>query len=271
MDGSERGREGARVVPLSRVADVTVRDTPAVIAHGEGRRRVIVGFNIRGRDLGEVRAAVDGILAATPPPNGVEVEVGGQFASLDAATARLLIVIPAALLLVLLLLIGAFRSARPAIIVLVHVPFAAVGGVAALHLAGLPLSMPAAIGFIALAGIAVLNGVVLMHDVLHREHGGSSAREAALAAARARLLPVTMTASVAAFGFVPMMLASGVGAEVQRPLATVVVGGLFTSTTLTLFILPTLYPALRRLLGGGRGDDGDDDSERADPPVVAGD
>jgi heavy metal efflux system protein len=254
-DGSERGREGARVVPLSRIADVTVNDTPAVIAHGEGRRRVVVGFNIRGRDLGEVRAAVDAILARTPPPAGVEVEVGGQFASLDAATARLLIVIPAALLLVLLLLVGAFRSVRPAIIVLVHVPFAAVGGVAALHLAGLPLSMPAAIGFIALAGIAVLNGVVLMHDVLHREHGGASARAAALQAARARLLPVTMTASVAAFGFVPMMLASGVGAEVQRPLATVVVGGLFTSTTLTLFILPTLYPALRRLLGGGRGDD----------------
>jgi cobalt-zinc-cadmium resistance protein CzcA len=127
--------------------------------------------------------------------------------------------------------------------------------------------MPAAIGFIALAGIAVLNGVVLVHDVLRREHGGVSAREAALQAARARLLPVTMTASVAAFGFVPKMLASGVGAEVQRPLATVVVGGLVTSTTLTLFILPTLYPTLRRLLGGGRGDDGDDEEVRADAPA----
>ncbi len=239
----------ARVVPLGQLADVTVSETPAVIAHGMGRRRVVVGFNVRGRDLGEIRAAVDAIVRQMPPPPGIEVEIGGQFASLDAATARLLVVVPAALLLVFVLLIGAFRAVRPAIVVLVHVPFAAVGGVAALHVASLPLSMPAAIGFIALAGIAVLNGVVLMHEVLRREHHGAPAREAALYAARARLLPVVMTASVAAFGFIPMMLATGVGAEVQRPLATVVVGGLFTSTLLTLCILPTLYPLLRRLLG----------------------
>jgi heavy metal efflux system protein len=239
----------ARVVPLGQLADVTVSETPAVIAHGMGRRRVVVGFNVRGRDLGEVRAAVDAMVQQTPPPPGIEVEIGGQFASLDAATARLLIVVPAALLLVFVLLIGAFRAVRPAIVVLVHVPFAAVGGVAALHVASLPLSMPAAIGFIALAGIAVLNGVVLMHEVLRREQHGAASREAALYAARARLLPVVMTASVAAFGFIPMMLATGVGAEVQRPLATVVVGGLFTSTLLTLCILPTLYPILRRLLG----------------------
>jgi len=180
--------------------------------------------------------------------------------------------VPVALALVFVLLIGAFRAARPAVIILVHVPFAAVGGGAALAVAGLPLSMPAAIGFIALAGIAVLNGVVLMHDILARERAGNQPGVAALAAARGRLLPVTMTASVAAFGFVPMMLATGVGAEVQRPLATVVVGGLFTSTALTLFILPTLYPVLRRLLGGfsdGRdlataADDDSDDSDQVD-------
>jgi cobalt-zinc-cadmium resistance protein CzcA len=258
----------ARVVPLSQLADVTVTETPAVIAHGMGRRRVVVGFNVRGRDLGEIRAAVDAIVKQTPPPPGIEVEIGGQFASLDAATARLLIVVPAALLLVFLLLIGAFRAVRPAVVVLVHVPFAAVGGVAALHVASLPLSMPAAIGFIALAGIAVLNGVVLMHEVLQRERHGAPAREAALQGARARLLPVTMTASVAAFGFIPMMLATGVGAEVQRPLATVVVGGLFTSTLLTLCILPTLYPILQRLLGGATTDEPTTSDGEIDPATA---
>jgi cobalt-zinc-cadmium resistance protein CzcA len=264
-DGASHSeRTLTRLVPLSQVADVEVSETPAVIAHGLGRRRVVVGFNVRGRDLGDIRAAVDAIVKKTPAPAGIEVEIGGQFASLDAATARLLIVVPAALLLVFVLLIGAFRATRPAIVVLVHVPFAAVGGVAALHLASLPMSMPAAIGFIALAGIAVLNGVVLMHEVLKREAQGTPAREAALLAARARLLPVTMTASVAAFGFVPMMLATGVGAEVQRPLATVVVGGLITSTTLTLFLLPTLYPIVRRLLRGGARDERSKNDDNTD-------
>ncbi|HEY1099361.1 MAG TPA: efflux RND transporter permease subunit, partial [Myxococcota bacterium] len=234
---------------LASVADIVVSDTPAIVSHGMGQRRVVVGFNVRGRDLGAIRTDVDAILARLPAPSGMRLEIGGQFASLDAASARLLIVVPVALVLVLLLLVGAFRAVRPAVIILVHVPFAAVGGGAALAIAGLPLSMPAAIGFIALAGIAVLNGVVLMHDILARQRD-VDAHTAAIEGARARLLPVTMTASVAAFGFVPMMLASGVGAEVQRPLATVVVGGLFTSTALTLFILPTLYPALFRLLGG---------------------
>ena len=239
-----------RATTLGAVADVVVSETPALISHGQGSRRVVVGFNVRGRDLGAIRADVDVILARLPAPTGMTVEVGGQFASLDAASARLALVVPVALLLVLVLLIGAFGTVRPAIVILVHVPFAAVGGGAALAIAGLPLSMPAAVGFIALAGIAVLNGVVLMHDILGRQRGGASASTAALTAARSRLLPVMMTASVAAFGFVPMMLAHGVGAEVQRPLATVVVGGLFTSTVLTLFILPTLYPLLFRLLGG---------------------
>jgi heavy metal efflux system protein len=135
-----------------------------------------------------------------------------------------------------------FRRLAPALVIMVNVPFAITGGVVALALRGLPLSMSAAIGFIALAGVAVLNGVMLMDDVLHREHGGASRKDAASLGARARLRPVLTTAGVAAIGFVPMMLSTGVGAEVQRPLATVVFGGLITSTLLTLLILPTLYP-----------------------------
>ena len=164
--------------------------------------------------------------------------------NLRAANARLTVVAPTALLLVLVLLVVAFRRVRPALIILLNVPFAITGGVLALALRDLSISMSAAIGFIALAGVAVLNGVVFMDDVLHREDSGADPRTAASAAAERRLRPVLMTAGVAALGFVPMMVATGVGAEVQRPLATVVVGGLVTSTLLTLLLLPTLYPWL---------------------------
>jgi cobalt-zinc-cadmium resistance protein CzcA len=153
-----------------------------------------------------------------------------------------MVVVPAVGVLILAVLLAAFRRLRPALVIFTNVPFACVGGMMALSLRGMPVSISAAIGFIALSGIAVLNGVVLMSRVLAEEEQGATPAEAAERAAHARARPVLMTALVAALGFIPMMLARGVGSEVQRPLATVVVGGLITSTLLTLVILPSVYP-----------------------------
>jgi cobalt-zinc-cadmium resistance protein CzcA len=177
-------------------------------------------------------------------PRGVRMVWDGQSASLAAARARLALVIPAALLAIVAVLVALFGRLRPALIVLMHVPFACSGGILALHMRALPLSLSAAIGFVALGGIAALNGVVLVSRIAALVAGGEAPRAAAATAARSRLRPVLMTALVAALGFVPMMLATGTGAEVQRPLATVVVGGLVSSTLLTLVILPSLYPYL---------------------------
>ncbi len=237
---------GGAVVGLSDVAALGQRQVAGMIAHERGKRRLLVGFNVRGRDLGstlaEARTAVDRVTL----PAGLLLEWGGQYKALEDAKARLAIVVPGVMLLILLVLGFTFANLRPALIVFSHVPFACVGGVFALAARGLPLSMAAAVGFIALSGIAVMNGVVLVAEITTRERSGDSPGHAALGAARSRCRAVTMTAMVAAFGFVPMMLASGVGAEVQRPLATVVVGGLITSTTLTLVVLPALYPFLAR-------------------------
>jgi heavy metal efflux system protein len=234
-------------VPLSRVAEVRLVSAPSLVSRQEGQRRLVVGFNVRGGDLGTVveraRARVGPAVAV---PEGYRLEWGGQYETLTAATRRLSLVIPAVLLLILGVLGFTFQRVRPALVIFTHVPFACVGGMVALALRGLPVSISAAIGFIALSGIAVLNGVVLVARLLQHEAGGVPVEEAVLRAARERSRPVLMTALVAALGFVPMMLATGVGAEVQRPLATVVVGGLVTSTLLTLFILPSLYPWLTR-------------------------
>ncbi|MBL8881237.1 MAG: efflux RND transporter permease subunit, partial [Phycisphaerales bacterium] len=179
------------------------------------------------------------LAAEVPLPRGVRMVWGGQYASLAEARARLALVVPAALLAIVGVLVALFRRLRPAAIVLTHVPFACVGGILALHMRALPLSLSAAIGFIALSGIAVL-----VSRIAGLVDEGMTPRDAAAAAARSRLRPVLMTALVAALGFVPMMLATGTGAEVQRPLATVVVGGLMSSTLLTLIVLPALYPFL---------------------------
>jgi cobalt-zinc-cadmium resistance protein CzcA len=230
------------VVPLQRVAEVRKFEGPAQIARRQAMRRIVVGFNVRGADLGSVVGALKTRLKAeVPMPDGYRLEWGGQYETLEEARARLNVVVPVVLLLIALVLLLAFGRARPAAIILTHVPFAAVGGVVALVLRGMALSLPAVIGFIALSGVAVLNGVVLMTRILERQENGQEAGAAALAAARERARPVLTTALVAALGFVPMMLATGVGAEVQRPLATVVVGGLVTSTLLTLIVLPTTY------------------------------
>ncbi len=230
------------LVPLSALADVAQSETPALVSHQQAARRILIGFNVRERDLGSVvQEAESRVNADVPLPRGYRVVWGGQYESLERARARLSYVIPAVLVLIVALLVRVLERGRSTILVSLNVPFAAVGGMIALAMRGMPISISAAIGFIALSGIAVLNGVVLVARIHAEEDLGRAPADAALAAASSRLRPVLMTALVAGLGFVPMMMAHGVGAEVQAPLATVVVGGLFTSTLLTLVVLPTLY------------------------------
>jgi cobalt-zinc-cadmium resistance protein CzcA len=250
------------IVPLSRVADVTLTTSPSLVSRQNAERRIVVGFNVRGADLGTVvERAEKAVAAEVRLPRGYRPEWGGQYETLAAAKRRLAFVIPVVLAVIVGVLLLAFRRLRPALLIFLNVPFASVGGMLALAARGMPVSISAAVGFIALSGIAVLNGVVLVTRVLQLEDGGADPARAAADAARERSRPVLMTALVAALGFVPMMLATGVGAEVQRPLATVVVGGLATSTILTLLVLPALYPWLSRL--GPKG-------EREEPAEGAG-
>ncbi|HND11294.1 MAG TPA: efflux RND transporter permease subunit, partial [Pseudomonadota bacterium] len=233
--------------PLGRVADVSFFPTPTLIQRQNGERRLMVGFNVRGVDLGTLLShAEQRVKREVPLPPGYRLEWGGQYETFEAARARLGILIPVVLIIILGVLWRLFGSLRPTLILFSAVPFAGTGGMIALALRGMPVSISAAIGFIALSGIAVLNGVVLMVRLLDLERQGHTPAQAAEEAAKTRMRPVLVTALVAALGFVPMAMAEGVGAEVQRPLATVVVGGLITSTMLTLLILPTLYPALSR-------------------------
>jgi len=241
---------GGGFVPLSTVADIAVVDGPNQISRENGKRRVVVQANVRDRDVASVvadaRAAID---AQVKMPPGTYVEWGGQFENLASAHDRLLLVVPVCFAVIMLLLYGALGSVRDAVIVFTGVPLALVGGVLALVLRSMPFSVSAAVGFIALSGIAVLNGLVMVssiHDLMAR---GMDRVRAAHDGALARLRPVAMTALVASLGFVPMALGHGAGAEVQKPLATVVIGGLISATLLTLFVLPTLYARF----GGWRG------------------
>ena len=235
------------VIALGALATILRAPTPSRVSHDDGERRVVVGFNVRGRDLGgAVDAAQQVIKTSVELEPGQRLRWGGQHATLKASRERMAVVIPLTLLLVFATLFAGFGALRPALIVLAHVPFAAVGGVVALTLRGMPLSLSALIGFIALSGIAVLNGVVLIARVRELEAEGIGGEHAVLTAAHERLRPVLTTALVAALGFVPMMLATGRGAEVQRPLATVVVGGLLSATLVTLLVLPTIYAAVAR-------------------------
>lgn len=236
-----RAPNGERV-PLEQVADVHVEDGPAQISHEGGRRRVTIELNVRGRDLaGFVSEAERRLEQADVVPAGYYVDWGGQFENLEAASQRLMIVVPLALGLILILLYMSFNSVGLGLLIYLNVPFATIGGIVALHLRGLPLSISAGVGFIALFGVAVLNGLVLMGTIQQRRAKGATARDAAFEVAQQRLRPVLMTALVASLGFIPMAVASGAGAEVQRPLATVVIGGIVTSTVLTLLVLPTIY------------------------------
>ena len=236
-------------VPLGRVSDISYTPTPTLIQRHNGQRRLMVGFNVRGVDLGSLlhRAEARVIKQVKLPP-GYRLTWGGQYETFEAARARLGVLIPVVLLIIIVALWRLFGSLRKALILFLAVPFAGTGGMILLWARGMPVSISAAIGFIALSGIAVLNGVVLMVRLLDLERQGLTPRQAAAEAAKTRMRPVMVTALVAALGFVPMAMAQGVGAEVQRPLATVVVGGLCTSTALTLLILPSLYPSLSALM-----------------------
>lgn len=236
------GPPGGDRVPLERVAKVEVIEAPATVQREWAKRRVVVQANVRGRDVGSfVEEAAEAIDARVVLPPGSYVRFGGQFQHLEDAQRRLLIVVPIALALILALLYVTYGHLRDAARVFLGVPFAAVGGILALHLRGIPFSVSAAVGFIAVFGVSVLGDMVLVSTVRQLEAEGRPLPEAVRAAADQRLRPVLMTALVAALGFVPMALATDVGAEVQRPLATVVIGGVITSTLLTLFVLPALY------------------------------
>ncbi len=229
-------------VTLSQVARLRTVEGPEVVEHEGGQRYVVVKSNVRGRDLGgfvaEVRRRVSDRVAMPP---GYFVTYGGQFENQARATRRLAVIVPLVLMLIAALLYASFGSVRHALLVMLNVPFALVGGIAALWLRGLNLNLSASVGFIALFGVAVLNGVVLLSYINQLRATGSALGDAVREGAAVRLRPVLMTALVASVGFIPMAVSRSAGAEVQRPLATVVIGGLVSSTLLTLLVLPTVY------------------------------
>jgi cobalt-zinc-cadmium resistance protein CzcA len=231
-----------RYLPLKEVASLHLTDGPNQISRENGKRRVVVQANVRGRDIGsfvaEARTATD---AEVKLPAGYWLEWGGQFKNLEEATARLTVVVPACFFFIFLLLFAALGSVKQALLVFSGVPLALTGGILALWLRGMPFSISAAVGLIALSGVAVLNGLVMVSRINQMVLEGMGHREAVEEGAMSRLRPVLMTALVASLGFVPMAFASGAGAEVQKPLATVVIGGLMTATALTLLVLPALY------------------------------
>ncbi len=236
------GDSEGHFIPLAQLADIQEEEGPSQISREGGQRRISVEVNVRGRDLaGFVSDAQKVVAAKVKIPDGYELEWGGQFEQLKSASRRLAIVVPAALLLIFLLLYFNFQAMLPAALIFLNIPLAATGGIAALLLRGLPFSISAGVGFIALFGIAVLNGIVLLTYVRELRGEGLSVADAVEQGAETRLRPVLMTALVASLGFIPMAISTGAGAEVQRPLATVVIGGLVTSTLLTLLVLPTLY------------------------------
>jgi cobalt-zinc-cadmium resistance protein CzcA len=234
---------GGERVPLGSLARIEEVEGPAEISHENGSRLIIVEGNVRGRDIagfvGDVRALFDSRRIELPP--GYRVDFGGQFENLERARTRLLVVVPLSLFLIFLLLFSTFNSMKQALLVFTGIPLGAVGGVFALLARGMPFSISAAIGFIALFGVAVLNGVVMVSYINTLRREGRRLADAVRDGALVRLRPVMTTALVASLGFVPMALSSGAGAEVQRPLATVVIGGLISSTALTLLVLPVLY------------------------------
>ena len=247
---SRSGEGGGAFVPLSELADIGLSVGPNQISRENGKRRAVITANVRGRDLGsfitELRAKIDSDVTL---PEGYYVQYGGTFEQLQSAAARLQIVVPLALALIFGLLFMLFKSVRDAAIVFSGVPLALTGGVVALALRDIPMSISAGIGFIALSGVAVLNGVVMLSFIKDLRERGMALDEAIREGALTRLRPVLMTALVASLGFVPMALNVGAGSEVQRPLATVVIGGIISSTILTLVVLPALYRLIHGKMG----------------------
>lgn len=242
-------------IPLSQVADIDYSPAPAQVSHEDGARRIYVGFNVKGRDVQSTVEDIQEILdEKLKLPDGYYYNYGGEFENLQSATNRLMVVIPIALVIILLLLYATVKNVRESLFVFSAIPLAAIGGVWALWLRGMPFSISAGVGFIALFGVAVLNGIVLIGQMnqMQREEKAADKLSAAIGVTElihhriiescmVRLRPVLMTALVASMGFLPMALSQGDGAEVQRPLATVVIGGLITSTLLTLLVLPAIY------------------------------
>jgi len=233
---------GGEQVTLDQVAAIEVTRGPEKIEREEGQRRIVVMSNVRGRDLGsfvgEVRSKLEHDITL---PSGYFIEYGGQFENQQRATRRLMLIVPVAIAVIFILLYLSFTSVKQALLIIANIPFALVGGIAALWIRGMNLNLSASIGFIALFGVAMLNGVVLVSSINQLRRAGETPRHAVLAGARRRLRPVLMTACVASLGFIPMAISTSTGAEVQRPLASVVIGGLFSSTALTLCLLPVLY------------------------------
>jgi heavy metal efflux system protein len=229
-------------LPLNRVARFSFTEGPNQISRENGKRRVVVTANVRGRDLGSVVEQAQARVAQTVKlPPGYWLSWGGQSENLAAARQRLGIVVPACFAMIFLLLLAAMGSVRDALLVFSAVPLALTGGIAALWFRGMPFSISAAVGFIALSGVAVLNGLVMLSQIRQLRDDGMPLHAAVETGALTRFRPVVMTALVASLGFVPMALATGTGAEVQKPLATVVIGGLISATLLTLAVLPALY------------------------------
>ena len=242
-------------IPLSELADISYTSGPAQISRDDTKRRIVVGVNVRNRDLESVVADVQNIIETEiKMPPGYSVQYGGQFENLRSAIDRLKVAVPIALLLIFVLLYFAFKSVKEALIVYSAIPLAAVGGVLMLYLRDLPFSISAGVGFIALFGIVVLNGIVLIeHFKEMKKEGMTDLEELIIKGTTQRLRPVLLTATAAALGFLPMALSVSAGAEVQRPLASVVVGGLFTATLLTLVVLPILYALSERKSGRNKG------------------
>ena len=231
-----------RMIPLSQLADIIVEEGPAQISRENIHRRIAVEANVRGRDLGGFIADVQrAISAQVKLPTGYYIEYGGQFENLQRASKRLTLVLPVALFLIFVLLFITFNAVKPAILIYFNIPIAATGGVVALFLRGMPFSISAGVGFIALFGVAVMNGLVLLAHIDELRRTGLTLHEATIRGSMEKMRAMIMAPLVAGLGFVPMALSTGAGAEVQRPLATVVIGGLVTSTALTLLVLPALY------------------------------
>jgi cobalt-zinc-cadmium resistance protein CzcA len=229
------------------VASIAIAEQVGTINREAGQRRAAILVNLRGRDLESwVNEAQQKISQEVKMPDGYFIEFGGAFKNLQAAQRRLMIVVPLALALIFLLIFTALSSIRQTLLVCTAIPLAVTGGIFALALRGLPFSISAGVGFIALSGVAVLNGLVMISYFNSLQEQGRTLRDAVIEGSLTRLRPVLMTAMVASFGFVPMAVATGSGAEVQRPLATVVIGGIITSTFLTLVLLPVLYEWLER-------------------------
>ena len=234
---------GGNQIPLSEVATVALKPAPAQISRDDARRRVNIGVNVRGRDVQSLVQDIQGKLkGGLRLPDGYSITYGGQFENLNHAKARLAVAVPISLVLIFMLLFLAFRSVKEALLIFTGIPLAAIGGVLALGIRGMPFSISAGVGFIALFGVAVLNGIVLVASLNELATAGvRKVRERVLRATQERFRPVLLTAAVASLGFLPMALSGSAGAEVQKPLATVVIGGLITATLLTLVVLPVLY------------------------------